>query len=70
MASKLDKGFNLNVFANASHKLNRAEIDKIMVPYSGTVLLKRPIWLKRGSSKAVNPKIAKVKFVFLCPTNR
>lgn len=43
MAAKRDKRFNLNMFENANHKQNSAQIDKIIVPYKGTMLLKRPI---------------------------
>lgn len=43
MAAQLDKGFNLNVFLNAIQRHSIAQIDKIIVPYNGTRLLKRPI---------------------------
>ena len=69
-AAKWDKRFNLYTFENASQRQNRAQIDKIIVPYKGTILLKSPIWLKKGSSKAVKPNRAKVKFVFLSPIKR
>lgn len=65
IAAMRDNLFNLNVLANAKPIHTRAQIDKTMVPYNGIILLKSPMALKKGSSKAVNPKRAKVKFVFL-----
>ncbi|GJM17500.1 MAG: hypothetical protein DHS20C13_28270 [Thermodesulfobacteriota bacterium] len=62
--------FNLKIFLKASHRQNKAQIERIIVPYKGTMLSKRPIWSKKGSNNAVKPKRAKAKFVFLCPTSK
>lgn len=43
MATKRDKRFNSNGFENASHRHISPQIDKIIVPYKGTMLSKRPI---------------------------
>ena len=50
--------FNSKLFLKAIHKLIKAHKERVMVPYNGTILSKRPIWSKTGSSMAVNPKRA------------